>query len=103
MDIVHKNEMMIINNLYDVILDKDIKEISKHLNEFNKDIINHFSFEEQIMQKYNYKKYEYHKEAHKNIYKKFKKEYDYWFKNIDLKRLKDYLKNSLSYEYMNHI
>lgn len=103
MDIVHKNLIIIINNLYDVIIDKNIENINKNLEELYKDITNHFEFEEKLMQKYKYLKYEEHKVRHDNMYKNFKKEYNYWNKNMDFKRLKLYLKNILADEIVNHI
>ncbi len=68
MNEVHSKELEILNNLYEALQkDKPNEEIDKLVNALVEDAKNHFSFEEELMEKTRFFAYHIHREEHRKM------------------------------------
>lgn len=108
MNQVHDTEIEILNSLYDAIESYEkgevsLEEVEKLFEEFLKDVQEHFSFEQGLMEKYNFFAYPMHRGEHDRVLmelsqlkKKFEKE-----KNPSL--IKNYLSQIFVPWIVNHV
>lgn len=104
MNEIHNEEIKIVNELYKKILENgDLETIIALFDEFLKDVENHFSFEQSLMEKYNFFAYPMHRGEHdrvlyelKSLEKLLKEK-----KNVDA--IKDYLENNFKPWIINHV
>jgi hemerythrin len=104
MNKVHEVEIEIVNKLYDAIVEnKDIAEISKYFDEFLNDVINHFTFEQGLMEKYNFFAYPIHRAEHDRVLYELKSLEKMLKERGDIKTVKDYLENVFKPWIINHV
>ncbi len=108
MNQIHETEVEVLNKLYDAIEkyekgENSIEEVEKLFDEFLKDVQEHFSFEQGLMEKYNFFAYPMHRGEHDRVLmeltqlkKKFDKE-----KNPSL--IKSYLSQIFVPWIINHV
>jgi len=104
MNEVHDVEIEIVNKLYDAIMkSEDIAEISKYFDEFLNDVINHFTFEQDLMEKYNFFAYPIHRAEHDRVLYELKSLEKMLKEKGDIKTVKDYLENVFKPWIINHV
>jgi hemerythrin len=104
MNKVHAVEIKIVNKLYDAIVEnKDITEILKYFDEFLNDVINHFTFEQGLMEKYNFFAYPIHRAEHDRVLYELKSLEKILKEKGDIKTVKDYLENVFKPWIINHV
>jgi hemerythrin len=104
MNKVHEVEIEIVNKLYDAIVEnRDITEILKYFDEFLNDVINHFTFEQGLMEKYNFFAYPIHRAEHDRVLYELKSLEKILKEKGDIKTVKDYLENVFKPWIINHV
>ena len=104
MNEVHDVEIEIVNKLYDAIMkNEDIAEILKYFDEFLNDVINHFTFEQGLMEKYNFFAYPMHRAEHDRVLYELKSLEKILKEKGDIKTVKDYLENVFKPWIINHV
>jgi hemerythrin len=104
MNKVHAVEIEIVNKLYDAIVkNEDIAEILKYFDEFLNDVINHFTFEQGLMEKYNFFAYPIHRAEHDRVLHELKSLEKMLKEKGDIKTVKDYLENVFKPWIINHV
>jgi hemerythrin len=104
MNKVHDVEIEIVNKLYDAIVEnRDIAEILKYFDEFLNDVINHFTFEQGLMEKYNFFAYPIHRAEHDRVLHELKSLEKMLKEKGDIKIVKDYLENLFKPWIINHV
>jgi hemerythrin len=104
MNEVHDVEIEIVNKLYDAIVkNEDIAEILKYFDEFLNDVINHFTFEQGLMEKYNFFAYPMHRAEHDRVLYELKSLEKMLKEKGDVKTVKDYLENVFKPWIINHV
>jgi len=91
MNQVHKRELYYLNSLYSSIVSKEPEEeIDRRFEEFLKDVREHFSYEEELMEKTHFFAYQCHKEEHRRVLKELDEVFKSWKENRDREELKSY-------------
>ena len=104
MNKVHDIEIEIVNKLYDAIVEnRDIAEILKYFDEFLNDVINHFTFEQGLMEKYNFFAYPIHRAEHDRVLYELKSLEKILKEKGDIKTVKDYLESVFKPWIINHV
>ena len=104
MNKVHAVEIEIVNKLYDAIVkNEDAAEILKYFDEFLDDVINHFTFEQGLMEKYNFFAYPVHRAEHDRVLYELKSLEKILKEKGDIKTVKDYLENVFKPWIINHV
>ncbi|ACD67363.1 MAG TPA: hemerythrin [Sulfurihydrogenibium sp.] len=104
MNEVHDVEIEIVNKLYDAIVkNEDAAEILKYFDEFLNDVINHFTFEQGLMEKYNFFAYPMHRAEHDRVLYELKSLEKILKEKGDIKTVKDYLENVFKPWIINHV
>lgn len=105
MNEIHDVEVEILNKLYDELLkeDKDLETIDKLFSEFIEDVKKHFSFEQGLMEKYNFFAYPMHRGEHDRILTELSQLKNKWDKDKDTNLLKQYIENYFVPWLYNHI
>ncbi len=108
MNSIHDTEIDIVNRLFEAL--KDLKEgkgsekeVSDLLEEFLKDVQEHFKFEQGLMEEYQFFAYPMHKAEHDRVLMELldlKKE---WERSKDPSVLLDYLENQFVPWIINHV
>jgi hemerythrin len=104
MNKVHAVEIEIVNKLYDAIVkNEDAAKILKYFDEFLNDVINHFTFEQGLMEKYNFFAYPVHRAEHDRVLYELKSLEKMLKEKGDIKTVKDYLENVFKPWIINHV
>jgi len=105
MNEIHDVEVEILNRLYDELLkeDKDLETIDKLFSKFLEDVKKHFSFEQGLMEKYNFFAYPMHRGEHGRILTELSQLKNKWDKDKDTNLLKQYIENYFVPWLYNHI
>ena len=78
MNMLHEDEMEVINNFYDAVKAKDIEKIDELFKELLAEIETHFKTEEDMMEKSAYSDMQMHKSDHDVMRKKLEKFHKRW-------------------------
>lgn len=78
MNMLHEEEIEIINSFHDAALAKDIKKVDELFKVVQFDVEDHFSTEEQMMQESQFFAYQIHKSEHDTMREKLKKLQEDW-------------------------
>ena len=78
MNMLHEDELELINNFHDAILAKDIDKIDELFKVVLVDVEAHFKTEEEMMQQNNYSHFQVHKTDHDLMRKKLAKFHKRW-------------------------
>lgn len=108
MNEVHDVEIDIVNKLFEKISQYDesedsFKEIVKLFDEFLNDVINHFRFEQELMEKYNFFAYPMHRGEHDRVLYEIKSLEKVLKEKKDVKAVKDYLLYTFKPWIINHV
>jgi len=98
MNEIHKRELEYINALFSAL--ENDKNVEKKYEEFLQDVKEHFSFEENLMQKYNFFAYVPHKMEHDRILNELESLKE---RLNDREYVKSYLKNTFIPWLENHV
>lgn len=108
MNEVHSVELDILNKLYDKILEfeenkSEFEDVFKIFDEFLNDVIQHFSFEQSLMEKYNFFAYPMHRGEHDRVLFELKSLEKMLKEKNDVKTLKEYLVYNFKPWIINHV
>lgn len=78
MNMLHEEEIEVINNFYDAVVAKDIEQIDELFKVVLFDVEDHFSTEEDMMQQSNYANFQVHKSDHDTMREKLNKFHKRW-------------------------
>ena len=91
MNMLHDEEIDIVNNFHDAVLAKDIEKITDLFKVLQYDIEDHFTTEEDMMEESGFYAAQIHKAEHDSMRKKVKELYENWGKNKDPEVVKVFL------------
>ena len=91
MNMLHEEEIDIINNFHDAVIAKDIEKIDELFEVLLYDIEDHFSTEESMMEESQFYAFQIHKTEHDSMRKKVKTLHETWKKNKQPEEVKDFL------------
>ncbi len=108
MNEVHDTEIDILNRLYEAIEkyekgEGSIEEVERLFDEFLKDVQEHFSFEQGLMEEYNFFAYPMHRGEHDRVLMELNQLKRKFEKEKDPKLLKEYLSNIFVPWIVNHV
>ena len=103
MNNIHTTELEILNNLHDAVLKGNLEDIDRLLDEFIKDVEEHFSFEQNLMEKYNFFAYPMHKGEHDRVRMELDSLKKQWDKNKNPELIKSYIENHFVPWLINHV
>ncbi|MEZ0322867.1 MAG: hemerythrin family protein [Hydrogenothermaceae bacterium] len=108
MNEVHDVEIDIVNKLFEKISQYDeseesFKEIVKLFDEFLNDVVNHFTFEQGLMEKYNFFAYPMHRGEHDRVLYEIKSLEKLLKEKKDVKAVRDYLLYTFKPWIINHV
>ncbi len=78
MNMLHEEEIEVINNFHDAVLAKDIEKIDELFKVVLFDVEDHFKTEEDMMEQHNYKNFQTHKSDHDTMRTKLAKFHKRW-------------------------
>lgn len=91
MNMLHTEEIEIVNDFHDAVLAKDIEKIDELFQVLLYDIEDHFSTEEDMMEESQFYAAQIHKSEHDSMRKKVKELHANWEKNKDPEAVKIFL------------
>jgi len=91
MNMLHTEEIEIVNNFHDAVLAKDIEKIDELFPVLLYDIEDHFSTEEDMMEESQFYAAQIHKAEHDTMRQKVKELHEKWEKNKDPEAVKAFL------------
>ena len=103
MNMLHEDEMEVINNFYDAVKAKDIEKIDELFPGFLTEIETHFKTEEDMMEQSAYSDMQMHKSDHDAIRKKLEKFHKRWEVLKGPKELQGFLEKDFKKWYTQHI
>ncbi len=108
MNQIHKTEIDILNKLYKAIEAYEEGKASAEVidvlfDEFVKDVKEHFSFEQQLMEKYNFFAYPMHRAEHDRVLYELQSLEKVWKEERDIEALKNYLEKNFVPWIINHV
>ncbi|WP_457622584.1 bacteriohemerythrin [Persephonella sp.] len=108
MNDVHSTEIDIVNSLYEAVNrciegKESLETVDKLFREFISDVKEHFSFEQELMEKYGFFAYPMHKGEHDNILNELSSIESIWEEKKDPVTIKDYLENHFAPWIINHV
>jgi hemerythrin len=103
MNMLHEEELEIINSFHDAVLAKDIALIDELFKVVQFDIEDHFSTEEQMMQESQFFAYPIHKSEHDTMRGKIKKLHENWSIHKDPQAIKEFLEEEFKHWIILHI
>lgn len=104
MNEIHSEEIKIVNELYQKILDNgDLETIIALFDEFLKDVESHFSFEQSLMEKYNFFAYPIHRGEHDRVLYELKSLEKLLKEKNNIEAVKDYLEDNFKPWIINHV
>lgn len=78
MNMLHEEELDVINEFYDAVVAKDIEKIDELFKVVLFDVEDHFKTEEDMMEQNNYTNFQVHKSDHDTMREKLKKFHGRW-------------------------
>lgn len=78
MNMLHEEEIEVINSFYDAVVAKDIEKIDELFKIVLFDVEDHFKTEEDLMQQSNYSNFQVHKNDHDTMREKLNKFHKRW-------------------------
>ena len=103
MNSIHDTEVEILNELYRAAKEGNLEEVEKLFEEFLKDVKEHFSYEQGLMEKYNFFAYPMHRGEHDRVLmelENLKKSYE---ETKDPSLIVKYLENQFVPWLLNHV
>ncbi len=103
MNMLHEEEIEVINEFHDAVLAQDIKKIDELFKVVLFDVEDHFTTEEQMMEESKFYAMQMHKSEHDTIREKLKKLQDRWASHHDPKDIKEFLEGEFKHWLVLHI
>ena len=103
MNSIHATEIDILNKLYNATVEQNIEDIDKYLDEFIKDVEEHFSFEQGLMEKYGFFAYVPHRMEHDRVRMELSQLKKNWQKNNNPELVKTYIEKHFVPWLINHV
>ena len=103
MNMLHEEEIDIINNFHDAVLAKDIEKIDALFKVVQFDVEDHFTTEEEMMEQSKFYAFTMHKSEHDTIRKKLKKLQEAWEIYKDPKEIQRFLEDEFKHWLVLHI
>jgi hemerythrin len=103
MNMLHEDEMEVINNFYDAVKAKDVEKVDELFPGFLAEIETHFKTEEEMMDQSGYPDAQMHKSDHDVIRKKLEKFHKRWEVLKGPKELQGFLEKDFKKWYTQHI
>ena len=91
MNMLHEEEIDIVNNFHDAVLAKNITKIDDLFKVLQYDIEDHFSTEEEMMEESGFYAAQIHKAEHDSMRKKVKDIQEHWDMNKDPEAVQEFL------------
>ncbi len=103
MNMLHEEEIEIINNFHDAVLAKDIEKIEELFKVVQFDVEDHFSTEEDMMEESKFYAAQIHKSEHDTMRKKLEDLYVNWNANKDPKEVQEFLEGEFKHWMVLHV
>lgn len=103
MNMLHEEEIEIINDFHDAVLAKDVAKISELFEVVQFDVEDHFSSEEEMMEQGKFYAMQMHKSEHDTMREKLKKLKAKWEADKDPQDVKDFLEDDFKHWIILHI
>ena len=103
MNMLHDEELEVINDFYDAVVAKDIDKIHELFKVVLFDVEDHFETEEKMMEKSNYAHYQVHKNDHDMMREKIAKYFERWLAIKSPLELQGFLENEFKRWLISHI
>ncbi|QOP43488.1 bacteriohemerythrin [Sulfurimonas sediminis] len=103
MNILHEEEIEIINNFHDAVLAKDIKKIDELFQVVLFDVEDHFTTEEDMMEESNFYAMQMHKSEHDTMRGKIKDLLKEWNTNKDPQAIQTFLEEEFKHWIVLHV
>ncbi len=103
MNILHEEEIEIINNFHDAVLAKDIKKIDELFQVVLFDVEDHFTTEEDMMEESNFYAMQMHKSEHDTMRGKIKDLLKEWNANKDPRAIQTFLEEEFKHWIVLHV
>jgi len=103
MNLLHEEELKIINDFHDAALAKDLDKIDELFKVVQYDIEDHFSTEEEMMEESKFYAMQIHKSEHDTMRKKIEQLQEDWKNNRDPKEIVRFLEEEFKHWLVLHI
>jgi len=103
MNMLHEDEVELINNFHDAVVANDTEKIDELFNELVAEVEAHFRSEEDMMEGNGFGGYQIHKNDHDIIRKKLKKFHDRWKVLKSSTEVKNFLEKDFKKLWTTHI
>ncbi len=103
MNSIHDTEVEILNELYRAAKENNVEEVEKLFDEFLKDVKEHFSYEQGLMEKYNFFAYPMHRGEHDRVLMELENLKKNFEKTKDPSLIVKYLENQFVPWLLNHV
>ena len=103
MNEVHDTEIEILNKLYSAAKNGNIEDTDKYFEEFINDVKEHFSFEQGLMEKYNFFAYPMHRGEHDRVLLELNQLKKDWEKNKNTDLIVSYIERAFVPWIINHV
>lgn len=103
MNMLHEEEIEIVNDFHDAVLAKESAKISDLFNVLIYDVEDHFSTEEDMMEESQFYAAQIHKAEHDTMRKKIKKLHENWEKNKDPEAVQTFLEGEFKHWLVLHV
>jgi len=103
MNILHEEEIQIMNDFHDAVLAKDIKKIDELFKVVQFDVEDHFSTEEVMMEESKFYAMQMHKSEHDTMRKKLNTLQENWERNRDPEEIRKFLEDEFKHWLVLHI
>jgi len=103
MNLLHEEEIIVVNNLHDAVLSKDIDKIDELFKVLLFDVEDHFSTEEELMEESQFYAMQIHKNEHDTIRKKLENLKATWEREKNPKSIKDFLEDDFRHWLVLHV
>ena len=103
MNMLHEEEMDIVNNFHDAVIAKDSDKITELFPVLEYDIEDHFSTEEAMMEESGFYAAQIHKAEHDTMRKKVKEIKENWEKNKNPKEVQEFLEGEFKHWMVLHV
>jgi hemerythrin len=103
MNMLHEEEIQIVNDFHDAVLAKDIEKIDELFKVVQYDIEDHFSTEEEMMEESQYGFMQVHKVEHDTMREKVQELKEKWEKDNNPNDVKTFLEDEFKHWLMLHV
>jgi hemerythrin len=103
MNILHEEEINIINDFHDAVVEKDSDKIDELFKVVQFDVEDHFSTEEAMMEESKFYAMQIHKSEHDTMRKKLNALQDHWEKNREPEEIRRFLEDEFKHWLVLHV